>query len=169
MVTSARSTCAAMLLAAASLTACDAAGGALPEVDRAALQSDITARLAEAGEAPRSVTCQEDLLGEVGRTARCDIVLSDTNSFQPVATVTSVSGASVDYELTPAISQAQLEQAVRRLAGERVVGVVCESGLDGSVGARAYCTVDAAGVRVRRPVEVTDVTGLTMNFNLLSS
>jgi hypothetical protein len=161
-----------MLLAAMSLTACDAAGGPLPEVNRTALQSDITARLAEAGETPRSVTCQEDLLGQVGRTARCDIVLSDTNSFQPVATVTSVSGASVDYELTPAISQPQLEQAVRRLAavgGERVNGVVCESGLDGSVGARAYCTVDAAGVRARRPVEVTDVTGLTMNFNLLSS
>ena len=154
-------------LAAVLLTACGAS--VVPQVGRTALQDDITTRLTAAGERPQSVTCHEDLVGEVGRTARCDVVISDTNSFQPVATVTSVEGGAVDYELAPALSKAQLEQAVQRLAGRDTGAVACESGLDGVTAARAYCDVDAAGVRARRTVEVTDVEGLTMNFNLLSS
>lgn len=168
MAPSSRSAWLATLLATASVAAC-ASGGEAPEVGRAALQNDIAARLAEAGEAPRSVTCPEDLIGEVGRSTRCDVVISATNSFQPVVTVLGVDGGTVDYELTPALSQAQLEQAVRRLAGRDTGAVACESGLDGVTGARAYCDVDADGVRARRTVEVTDVEGLTMNFNLLSS
>lgn len=171
MVMSSKSAWTAVLLTTASLTAC-ASGGDLPEVDRVVLQNDISARLTEAGEAPQSVTCLEDLVGEPGRSVSCDVVINDTNSFQPVVTVTSADGGIVDYELTPALSQAQLEQAVRRLAtdaGEGVAVVACESGVDGAVGSRAYCDVDSDGVRARRTVEVTDVAGLTMNFNLLSS
>jgi hypothetical protein len=166
-----RSAWIAALLATVGVAGCAAPSGEVPQVGRAALQDDIAARLTEAGEPPRSVTCQEDLLGEVGRVARCDVVISDTNSFQPVVTVTSVDGGTVGYELTPALSQAQLEGAVTRLAadaGERVAVVACESGLEGAVGAQAHCDVDSDGVRARRTVEVTDVTGLTMNFNLLT-
>lgn len=171
MVTRSKSVRAAMLLVLVC-AGCGSSGAEVPEVSRDALQQDIAARLTEAGEAPREVTCHAELVGEVGRVAVCDVVISDTNSFQPVVTVTSVDGETVDYELSPALSQAQLEQAVRRLAsnaGERVDAVACESGLGGDVGARAFCDVDADGVRARRTVEVTDVSGLTLNFNLLSS
>lgn len=175
MVGISRSACGTALLALAGvLSACTAtATGTVPEVGRAALQDDIAARLTQAGETPASVTCREDLLGEKkGRTARCDVVISDTNIFQPIVTVTAVDGERVDYELTPTLSQDQLEQAVRRLAadsGEPVTAVACESGLEGAVGARAYCDVTSDGGPARRAVEVVDVTGLTMNFNLLSS
>lgn len=168
MVIIGKSAWVAVMLASA-LTGCG--GGEVPQVGRAALQDDIAARLADAGEPARSVTCREDLVGEVGRDTRCDVVLSDTNSFQPVVTVSSVDRGSVDYELTPALSQAQLETAVKRLAadaGERVTTVACESGLDGVVSAQAFCDVDADGARARRIVQVTDVAGLTMNFNLLT-
>jgi hypothetical protein len=154
------------------LTACGCGAVEVPQVDRVALESDIAERLTEAGEPARSVTCLENLVGQLGRTVRCDVVISDTNSFQPVVTVTSVDGDAVGYELTPAVSQAQLEVAVRRLAqdaGERVAAVACASGLDGAVGAQARCDVDIDGTRQRRTVEVTDVTGMTMNFNLLSN
>jgi len=151
-------------------TACGDDGGESPIVSRESLQSDIADRLVKAGQPPGSVTCLQDLVGEVGRTARCDVVMHEANSFQPVATVTAVDGTRVDYEMTPAMSQAQLEQAVARLVvengGPPASSVACEAGLDGTVDAIAYCDVDAGGVRARRAVQVTEVSGLTMNFTL---
>ena len=49
-------------------------------------------RLAEASEQPESVTCKGDLVGEVGKTVRCEVVMSATNSFEPIVTVTGVDG-----------------------------------------------------------------------------
>ncbi|MGB2920081.1 MAG: DUF4333 domain-containing protein [Mycobacterium sp.] len=62
----------------------------VPRVAGTDLQSDIAARLASAGERLQSVTCRDDLIGEVGQTARCDVVISPTNSFAPLVTVTGV-------------------------------------------------------------------------------
>ena len=140
-------------------------------VDKDALQTDIAARLAKAGEQPQSVTCKEDLVGEVGRTARCEVVMSPTNSFEPVVTVTGVDGSTIDYEMSPAVSKEQLEKAVSRLVADAarapVASVSCESGLDGKVGAIAHCEVDAGGVKLRRTVEVNKVEGLMMNFDVV--
>jgi hypothetical protein len=160
--------------AVAAATGCGLAGRhEVPTVDRVALQNDIAKRLADAGQPPQSVSCQEDLVGEVGRTVQCDVVMNDVNSFAPVVTVTSADGDGIDYELTPALSQAQLEQAVARLVLEKSPGpvdsVACESGLAGTVGTVVYCDVDDAGVRSRRAVKVTEVSGLTLNFILLSN
>jgi len=142
---------------------------AAPTVSRDALQTEIADRLTDAGEEPQSVTCKQDLVGEVGGTARCDVVLSPTNSFEPVVTVTGVDGATIDYEVTPAVSKEQLEKAVARLVTATGVGVdsvSCESGLDGTVGALARCDVGVGGVKVTRIVEVYQVDGLLMNFDL---
>jgi len=151
---------------------CNFSGGlnAVPTVAKDSLQTEIADRLTKAGEKPQSVTCKEDLVGEVGRTARCEVVLSPTNSFEPVVTVTGVNGTTIDYEMSPAVSKEQLETAVTRLVagtGVRVDSVSCESGLEGKVGAVAYCVVEVAGVKVRRTVEVNRVEGLMMNFDLL--
>lgn len=142
----------------------------LPIIARDALQNEITNRLTAVGQRPQSVRCASDLVGEVGRSARCEVVVSPTNSFTPVVTVTGVTGAAIDYEVTPAVSKEQLEQAVSRLAtaaGMAVESVSCESGLDGRVGAVASCDVDEGGVRVRRTVEVNKVDGLLMKFDLV--
>ena len=151
-------------------TGCHAGTDESPIVSKESLQADIADRLAKSGQPPKSVTCLQDLVGELGRTARCDVVVGETNSFQPVATVTGVEGTTVHYEMTPALSQAQLEQAVARLViqigGAPVDSVACEAGLDGAIGAIAYCDVDAGGVRARRTVQVTEVSGLKMNFTL---
>ena len=140
-------------------------------VSKGSLQTDIADRLTEAGEHPESVTCKEDLVGEVGKTARCEVVISATNSFEPVVTVTSVDGATIDYEMSPAVSKEQLEKAVSRLvtaaAGVQVDSVSCQSGLQGNVGAVAACDVDAGGVKLRRTVEVSNVEGLMMNFDVV--
>jgi hypothetical protein len=146
-------------------------GDGKPTVSRGALQTDIADRLTKAGEQPQSVTCKEDLVGEVGKTARCDVVMSPTNSFEPVVTVTRVEGTTIDYEMSPAVSKEQLEKAVSRLvsgaSGVQADFVSCESGLQGNVGAVAHCDVDAGGVRLRRTVEVNNVDGLMMNFDLV--
>ncbi len=79
----------------------DVSDANVPTVSRQALQSDIADRLAKEGEPSQSVSCQEDLVGQVGRTARCDVVMSEANSFEPIVTVTSVDGSTVDYEMAP--------------------------------------------------------------------
>jgi hypothetical protein len=150
---------------------CSFTGGlnTAPTVSKDALQTEIAARLTNAGEHPQSVACKEDLIGEVGQTAHCEVVLSPTNSFEPVVTVTGVDGATIDYEMTPAVSKEQLETTVARLVtgtGALVDSVECESGLDGKVGAVAHCDVEVGGVKVRRTVEVYKVDGLMMNFDL---
>jgi predicted small lipoprotein YifL len=160
-------------VALAALTGCGVDGPAdVPSVSRQTLQSDISDDLAKLGDPPLSVTCHEDLIGQVGRTVRCDVVMTDANRFQPIVTVSRVDGSTVDYEMTPAISQEQLEKDVSRLiaqnSGDRVDSVACESGLEGRVDAIAHCDVDAGGTKARRTVRVTEVSGLTMDFNLVA-
>ena len=71
----------------------------------------------EAGQKPQTVTCKDDLMGEVGKTTRCEVVLSSDNSFEPVITVTKVEGTTVSYDMTPALSKyATGEGRVRSLA-----------------------------------------------------
>jgi hypothetical protein len=163
----------ALATAGALVSGCDAdvGVGRTPAVGKDALQTDIAARLANAGEQPQSVTCKEDLVGELGKTTRCEVVMSATNSFEPVITVTGVDGSAINYEMSPAVSKEQLEKAVSRLVADaarvRVASVSCESGLEGKVGATAHCDVDAGGVKLRRTVEVNTVEGLMMNFDVV--
>ena len=157
----------------AVLSGCTFSAGvnSAPAVSKDALQKDIADRLTKAGEKPASVTCSQDLVGEVGKTTHCEVVMGPTNSFEPVVTVTGVDGSTINYEMTPALSKDQLEKAVSRLVtdaeGAQVDLVSCESGLDGKVGAVAYCDVDAGGVQLRRAVEVNSVEGLMMNFDVV--
>ncbi len=165
----------AAVLAAAGMMCCALSGCSLnggginvPTVSRRALQEDISERLDDAGEKPESVTCKDDLVGEVGKTANCEVVVSATNSFEPIITVTAVDGEAIEYEMTPAVSQQQLEEVVSRLVTDSgmldVKAVSCESGIVGRVGVTAHCDVDAGGRRTRRTVEVSDVNGLMMNL-----
>lgn len=143
----------------------------VPAVATSDLQSDIATRFAEAGNNPQSVSCKDPLIGEVGQTARCDVVMSPTNSFEPIVTVTSVDGQAIDYELVPALSKEQLERAVARLVDEAggppTSDVMCLNGLLGVMGESAQCDVTADGVTLRRTAEVTSVEGLMMNFDLV--
>jgi len=145
--------------------------GGEPTVFKDALQDDIANRLTEAGEKPESVTCATDLEGEVGKTTRCEVVLSPKNSFEPIVTVTEVDGSTVSYEMTPALSKEQLENSVSDLvadsSGLEVNSVSCESGLEGEEGAIAHCVVDAGGLTLTRTVEVEEVDGLLMDINVV--
>jgi hypothetical protein len=145
-------------------------GGGTPTVSQDDLQKDISESLADAGEEPQSVTCNGPLAGEVGKTTRCDVVLSRTNKFQPIVTVTKVDGDTVSYEVTPAMSKEQLEEYISARdsdEGKQVESVSCDSGLDGEEGAVTYCDTEAPKGTFRRGVEVVDVDGLLMKFNFI--
>ncbi|MEI6254074.1 MAG: DUF4333 domain-containing protein [Mycobacteriaceae bacterium] len=163
----------------AAVVATALAGGALtgcsfsttPVVVKSDLQKDISERLEKAGQKPQSVTCKDDLTGEVGKTTSCEVVLSDTNSIEPVVAVTKVEGTTVSYEMTPAVTKEQLAKSVSGLlsnaTGEKVDSVTCESGLEGKKGYETHCDVTAGGVTTRRTVDVTDVEGLLLSFTLI--
>jgi hypothetical protein len=72
----------ALATVCALVAGCDSAVGigGTPTVSKNDLQTDIAARLAEAGEQPQSVTCKEDLIGEIGKSARCEVVMSATSA-----------------------------------------------------------------------------------------
>ena len=93
------------------------------------------------------------------------------DSFEAVVTVAGIEGDKVDYDIEPAVSQTQLEAAVKRMLGASTKvepdSVSCQSGLDGQVGSRAYCDVTSRGSVARRAVAVTAVTGLSMKYGLV--
>jgi hypothetical protein len=161
----------AAALICAALSGCSfSKGGGAPTVAKADLQSDISDRLEKAGQKPESVTCTADLEGVVGKTTRCEVVLTNTNAFEPIVTVTKVDGKTVSYEMAPALSQAQLEKSVGHIVakktGHAVDAVKCESGLEGKEGNTATCQVEAGGETTSDTVTVTKVDGLLMNFNV---
>jgi hypothetical protein len=159
-------------LVAAVLSGCSfhvSTGGL--SVSKTDLEKEILARLQTAKEKPQTVTCKDDLKGKVGESTRCEVVMSSTNSFEPVITVTKVEGTSVSYEMKPAMSMAQLDKSVANLvsqaSGVTVDSVSCDGGLDGKQGAEAHCSVSANGVTSPRTVVVTRVEGLMMYINVL--
>jgi hypothetical protein len=85
-----------------------------------------------------------------------------------MVTVSSVDGDTINYDMTPALSKDQLEKTVSGLvanaAGMQVDSVSHVSGLEGKVGAVAYCDVNAGGGKLRRTVEVDKVDGMMMKF-----
>jgi hypothetical protein len=85
-----------------ALPGCSANGGGtnVPRVSRFALQEDIAHRLADAGEKPESVTCKQDLVGEVGATARCDVVAAGLLA-RRIIRGSGANGLMMDLEVDP--------------------------------------------------------------------
>lgn len=129
------------------------------------LQQRITDQLTQDGNAPKSVTCNGQLVGEVGKTTTCAVALSDTNSVEANVTVTSVAGSDVSFDLTPSLTKEQLQTAVMGI--ENAQTVTCESGLDGAVGDTANCEVTANGVTAKRVPTVEDVSGLMIDLGVI--
>lgn len=155
----------------AALSGCSfSVGGGAPTVAKSDLQTDISNRLEKTGQKPQSVTCAADLEGVVGKTTKCEVVLSDTNAIEPIVTVTKVDGTTVSYEMEPALSQPQLEKSVGEIvtknSDENVESVTCESGLEGKQGNKAHCQFGAGGEATHVTVSVTKVDGLLMNFDV---
>ncbi|CAN5330796.1 hypothetical protein BH11ACT7_BH11ACT7_23520 [soil metagenome] len=155
------------LLVGAALSGCSSGP---PVVAKADLEGDISNRLTEAGEPPQSVVCSSDLEGVVDKTITCEVVLSETNAIEPIVKVTQVDGTTVSYEMTPALSQAQLEKSVADLVEETVgsepTDVACKTGLVGEPETTADCSMQLDGEPLDVVASVTTVDGWLMNFEV---
>lgn len=141
-----------------------------PRVAKGALQKMVADQLAKSGVTPQSVDCQQDLIGQIGQSARCDVTITAVNSFEPIITVTGVNGSDINYAMVPSVNKSQLEIAVKdmitRSTSATPDSVSCETGLDGKVGATAFCSVTTGGTTNRQAVAVSQVQGLSMNYGL---
>lgn len=147
---------------APSTAASSAAGSAAtPTMSAADLQRSLTARIS-ASTPPKSVTCPNDLTGVVGKTDACTVVVNDTTSVQADVTVTRVNGTNIDYEFTPAMTQAQLEKA---FSANVQAQVACDGGLDGKIGSSTTCHVTKNGTTDDATVTVSKVQGLYMSLS----
>lgn len=141
-----------------------------PRVAKGALEKMVTDQLAKSGVTPQSVVCLEDLIGKIGQTARCDVTVTPVNGFEPIITVTGVNGSDINYAMVPSVNKTQLESAVADMITRSTKAtpdsVSCETGLEGKVGAVAFCNVTTAGTTIRQAVAVSQVQGLSMNYGL---
>ncbi len=144
-----------------------------PTVAKTDLQDRIVENLKDSGIDPKSVVCQGDLVGVVGRTTQCEIEAAGENiMLAPIVTVTSVEGSRVGWQLDPALSQKQVEKMVpgmfEQISGAAPDSVSCESGLEGKKDSFTRCDIAAGGATLRHTATVTEVEALTMNFVLLA-
>lgn len=139
-------------------------GGGTPFVSAEDLQKDLTRQLDERGIKPQSVKCKDKLPGEVGKTARCDVSFSETNSLEAVFTTTKVEGTEVSFDITPAMTKEQVEKAAANIASAQ--SATCEAGLDGKVGSSTKCEVTIDGKASKRVVEVSQVDLSTLGMEL---
>ena len=117
-----------------------------PAVSAADLQKDLT---------DTSVTCKDDLVGEVGKSAACDVELGENSSEEAVFTATKVDGTAVTYDITPALSKDQLQKVVSGTASGQQAA--CDSGLAGKAGAKANCEVIQDGAPSKRVAIVNGI------------
>jgi len=128
------------------------------------LQKDLTDRLNKADMTAKSVTCKDELVGEVGKSARCDVSFSDTNNVEAVFTATKVDGTSVSFDITPAMTKDQVEKAVAGLSS--APSATCASGLEGKVGETTKCEITIDDKPSKRVVEVANVDPAKLGIEL---
>lgn len=125
------------------------------------LQKNLANRISTATP-PQSVTCPTELTGEVGKTASCEVVVNDTTSVQANVTVTKVTGTNIEYDFAPSMTKEQLEKA---FAANVSAEVVCDAGLDGTLGSSTTCHVTKNGTTDDTKVSVSKVQGLYMSLS----
>ena len=92
-----------LALVAGSLIALSACGGT-SSVSAEDVAAQISTQLeAQVGTAPDSVTCPSDLTAEVGATVTCELT-ADGQTLPVTATVTSVDGSTVNFDIQVADS-----------------------------------------------------------------
>lgn len=133
-------------------------------VSAADLQKKLTDQFAASEKPPKSVTCKDDLVAEVGKTSSCEVALDDNNHVQAVVTVTSVNSGDVQYDIMPAYTKDELAKAVSSMLPDSTVA--CATGLEGKIGATAMCDVTRDGIDSKRVLEVDDISGLQMDVSV---
>ncbi len=155
---------AAVLAMSALLGACSAKVETTKSISAADLQKKLTDQFAASKNPPKSVTCKDDLVAEVGKTSSCAVELSATDTVQAVVTVTSISGSDLQYDIMPSYTKEELAKGVSGMLPDSTV--TCATGLEGKIGATAQCDVTRDGVASKRVLSVDGVSGLQMDLSM---
>ena len=160
------------LLAAVLVTAGGALAGCSSSVAQGDVEDQIVSQLGtQLDEEPDSASCPGDLNAEVGETMTCTLALNGLEKDVDVE-VTAVEGgdASFDLELQDYVVKGEVETQVAAQLGQEVGEepdeVTCPTGLDATVGAALTCTLTAAGDEADVDVEVTEVEGSDVAFDI---
>jgi Domain of unknown function (DUF4333) len=154
----------------ALVSGCDASVGigGPATVDKKALQTDIANRLAKAGEQPESVRCEQDLVGEVGATAHCDVDAGGV-SLRRTVEVNSVEGLMMNFDVVPLLIKEEVASSlldeVERQLGRRPDSAQCAGNLEGKVGNTVDCTIVTGSDRTSFTLTVTTVSGGSIRYS----
>lgn len=144
--------------------------GGTPVVDRADLEDDVAATLAEQSDtSPGDVSCPDDLTGEVGETVRC-AVAGDTGDVPVEVRVTEVDGSDVSYDIAPTLLESTVEQEVsdqlEAQVGTAPDEIDCPDDLVGRVEEEMRCVLRAGEDELGVTLTVTEVEGQDVRFDI---
>ena len=140
------------------------------ELDDARLVSTLRAQLDRQGVRADDLSCP-DLPAQVGSSVRCTFTV-DGQPVDAVATVSSVDGATVTYDVrTEArpVARDVLERSVARTlatAGAPAGTATCSGDLPAQVGAVVTCTLTGADGAGAWTVRTTSVTGGKIDYTI---
>ncbi len=122
--------------------------------------------------AAENVTCPGDLRAAVGETERCTFTV-DGQPVDAIATVTSIDGSHVAYDITTEarpiakdLLARKVIQQVTHQAGKPVDSAACTSDLQPKPNASAGCTLVTQGKPLAVTVVVTGVNGGRISFSI---
>lgn len=122
--------------------------------------------------AAENVTCPGDLRAAVGETERCTFTV-DGQPVDAIATVTSIDGSHVEYDITTEarpiakdLLARKVMQQVTQQAGKQVDSATCKSDLQPMPSASARCTLVMEGKPMDVTVVVTGVNGGRISFSI---
>jgi Domain of unknown function (DUF4333) len=149
-----------------ALAACSNAVGS------ASLAKAIMDQLQKQNIDAQDVMCPDDLQAAVGQTERCSFTVGG-QPVDAIATVTSVDGGNVKYDITTEAHSIAKDLLARKV-GEQVTqqanlpveSTTCASDLQPMVNATAGCTIISKGRPVPVMVTVTRVSGGLINFSI---
>jgi hypothetical protein len=104
---------------------------------------------------PDSVTCPDNLKGQVGATLHCEFKNAG-QTFGVNVTVTSVNGDDVEFSMVETVYKDDVANAVRDMVSQqhgRIDPVTCPTDLNATVGAAERCDITDRGVQYEIKVD----------------
>ncbi len=120
----------------------------------------------------QNVTCPTDLQAIIGQTVRCSFTV-DGQPVDAIATVTSVDGSNVMYDITTEarpiakdLLARKITEQVAQQARLPVDSAACDTDLQPMVNAVARCTLVSADKPMNVTVTVTKVSGGLIKYSI---
>lgn len=120
------------------------------------------------GQKPESVSCPDDLKGEVGAQINCTMKVNGQTSTVNV-TVSSINGNQANFDMVNTIDKnqvaSQISDQLAQQFGSKPDSVTCPDNLKGTQGATLRCQLVDGGQKYGITVTVNSAQGSDVNFN----